>query len=105
MAGVAQRIFLAAPTGADGHHEPIGFDDAAVRRLDPHRAGDQYRASWYHAYSSAAQRLSARITTSSARRHPRRSRPVSSSQPARAVNTGPNGIHWDAMTPASRPVE
>ena len=44
MAGVAQRIVLAAPAGADRHHESVGFDDVAVGHLDSHRAGYQHRA-------------------------------------------------------------
>ena len=31
VAGVTQRIFVAAPTGADRHHESVGFDDAGRR--------------------------------------------------------------------------
>lgn len=105
MAGVAQRIVLAAPTGANGHHESIGFHHIAVGGLDAHRPGYQHRAVGYHLHPSAiAHGLSARITTSSSVRQPFRIRPVASSQPARADNTGPNRTRWEATTSASRPV-
>ncbi len=104
MAGVAQRIFLAARTGADRHHEPVGFHDTPAGNFDPGRARDQHGAFGNHLYPRAGHDLSARITTSSSSRQPRLKRPVSSSHFARAVSTGPNGIHCDATTSASKPL-
>jgi hypothetical protein len=71
MTGVAQRIVLAAPTGADRHHEPIGFDDSTAGHLDAHRTRYQHRTIGYYLHSSAiGHGLSARITTSSSSRQP-----------------------------------
>src|SRR5581483_5266342 len=104
MAGVTQRIIFAAPAGADGHHEPVGFHDVATRRLDADRPGHQHRAIGYHLHPRAiGHGLSARITTSSSVRQPLLIWPVASSQPARAESTGPKGMYWEAMTSASKP--
>ena len=104
MAGVAQRVFLAARTRADRHHEPVRFHDAAAGNFDPGRPGNQHGAFGYDLYPGARHGLSARMTTSSSSRQPRRTRPVSSNHFARADSTGPNEIHWEAMTSASRPL-
>ena len=104
MAGIAQRILLAARAGADRHHEPIGFHDTAAGNLDPDRAGYQHGAFGYYLNPGAGHGLSARITTSSSSRQPRRTRPVSSNHFARAESTGPNGIQRDATMSASKPL-
>lgn len=93
VARIAQRVFLAAPAGADGHHEAVRFHDTAAGRLDAHRTGHQDRTVGHHLNPGGSHDLSARITTISSSRQPRGTRPVSSSHAARADNTGPNGIH------------
>ena len=106
MAGVAQRIYLAAPARADGHHEAIGCHHAAVGQLDAHRTLHHHRAVGYHlhhARTRSGHGLSALITSSSSSRRPGSRRSVSSSHQARDVSTGPNGIHCHATISASSP--
>src|ERR1700722_4703756 len=84
VTGVAERILLAAPTAADGHHESVGFHYPAVGHLDSDGSRYQDGAFGYHAYPGHSHGLSARITTSSSSRQPGCSRPISVSHPARA---------------------
>jgi hypothetical protein len=71
MAGVAHRIVLAAPTGADGNHESVGFDDVATRRLDADRPRYEHRPIRYHLHSRpGGHGLSARMTIISSVRQP-----------------------------------
>lgn len=105
VAGIAQRIFLAASTRANGHHEAVRFHHTTTRCLDSHRTRHQHRAVGHHLYPGGGHRLSARITTISSSRQPREMRPASSNHAARADNTGPKGIHCEATTSASNPVD
>ena len=107
MAGVAQRIALAASARADRDHEPVGFDDTAVGHLDAYRPLHHHRPARDHPHDAGfgvGHGLSALITTSSSSRRPgcKPAGVVPATSPAPA-STGPNGIHCWAMTSASRP--
>src|SRR3978361_74554 len=96
MAGVAQRIVLAAAACTYRDHKSVGFHDTAVGKFDPYRPLHHHRPRRddpYDAHRVVGHGLSALITNSSSSRRPGSSRPVSSSHFARDVSTGPNGIH------------
>ena len=93
-----RQVQIATMNRSDSTTRPSGIS----MRTGPDTSTGPVR---YHLHPGGGHGFSARITTSSSSRQPRRSRPVSSSHSARADNTGPNGIHWEAMTSASMPVD
>ena len=105
MAGVAQRIFLAARTGADRHHEPVGFHDTAVGHFDPDRARRPARGLWESPAPACRSRFVRpdhhQLLFAAAATANDRCLPATSLVP---ISTGPNGIHCDATTSASKPL-